>query len=700
MLTNTEILAALGQVNPMMLEQFNIMAGARRQGDTETLFSALCKMQDIKRAFLLGLLQKYLEWQSQAYLPGDGDGTAYDGTAWQLPCPPAVPPDPPTPYPITLAITAECGDGPVQVTLPSLPDFWDTGYLVVLQWPVVGTLTVDLSSWSLWYEPPAGTAASGTFVIKIRDVYGREYTVHGTYVVTCPDEPPPCPTAFFAGGLISQSEIGESPIDPTKYVNIYSAEHILGGTAPFSYLWTVDEELEIHGTTATEQYLIVKFLATFSMLFNTQKAYCTVTDANGCEYEFEITVGYGSSACTPIHIEVDGNTPIEIDIQALDGFQYFTFGLVITTGPSHGYIVIDNAMEGIITYTPVTGYSGSDSFIYGWLSNEVSGVWNNCPVTINVGPPPSGCPEPTMVMQSIFQAMYDPAEVIAGDHLVLMQFALTNVTGIGDITVRIYRADTGALLHEPDLDTWDFDGTTLYGGVSIEDNITIRVEYIVETECGTVRTNHYLTLVWNNPPVANDNFATCRRNNSVMINIIADDYDLDNDSLTIIEIDGQDFDDNVNDTIILAGGKGTVRWGDATHIEYEAPVDTEDTFVFGYMIRDNPANPLLSQTAGADITVTVQEFKCTGQVLIVIGDITGTLLTRDIEVSLNLIDIDVDHDIEWFLNTGTGYGTAETEDGATEVFTEATARIYSIRAIVTDNAKGCVYVAEINIPLT
>jgi LysM repeat protein len=141
-------------------------------------------------------------------------------------------------------------------------------------------------------------------------------------------------------------------------------------------------------------------------VFELQEANC-ITDVNLIVAGQVLIVPFVNSA--PIaaddSITTDFNTPIDINILGND-YDPDPDGLLNTAsiatynGPSGGTITVDSN-SGLVTYTPNSGYSGSDSFIY-TVNDNLGATSNLAVVTISITSPtpvpiPTATPNPYCV---------------------------------------------------------------------------------------------------------------------------------------------------------------------------------------------------------------------------------------------------------------------------------------------------------------
>ncbi len=107
-------------------------------------------------------------------------------------------------------------------------------------------------------------------------------------------------------------------------------------------------------------------------------------DANGTDSDPILVTVNVKPVGTTDNIFTPVNTPAAISVKDNDLSTTGTT-VIINTSPTHGTIAVNST--GVITYTPETNYSGSDSFTY--LLKTADGI-NSDPITVNVSTKPIG----------------------------------------------------------------------------------------------------------------------------------------------------------------------------------------------------------------------------------------------------------------------------------------------------------------------
>ncbi|MGY5865609.1 MAG: Ig-like domain-containing protein, partial [Candidatus Thorarchaeota archaeon] len=244
----------------------------------------------------------------------------------------------------------------------------------------------------------------------------------------------------------------------------------------------------------------------------------TVTDNyGGVDTDTQtVTVNYAPVAVDDAYstnedtvLQVDATTGVLENDNDIDG-DALTVQLV--SGPSHGSLTLN--VDGTFTYTPEANWFGEDSFEY-----EVSdgALTDTATVTITVNPV-NDAPMATDDEVSTNEDTPVTIDVLANDNDIDSIFlTVVSATAPSHGTVTI-NAD-GTLTYLPDADYHGPDSFTytVDDGDGATDSATVSI---------TVNPV-------NDAPVANDDLATTDEDNLVWIDVLANDVDVDGDTLTI-----------------------------------------------------------------------------------------------------------------------------------------------------------------------
>jgi gliding motility-associated-like protein len=251
--------------------------------------------------------------------------------------------------------------------------------------------------------------------------------------------------------------------------------------------------------------------------------------------------------------------------------------IVLVTSPNQGTLTI-NTTTGIIAYTPNLNFNGNDTFTY--QVKDASGALSNI-ATVNivvhpVNDAPIASPDFAVTQEEI--AISIP--VLANDSDVdntLDGTSLIVAAGASNGSA-VVQPDTGLILYTPNK---DFSGTDSFtytlkdagGATSLPATVTITVSPV------------------NDPPVAVNDQATTEENTPVNINILQNDFDVDNDIIATSVI------------ITSNPAHGTVIFNPSTGLANFTPAtDFVGNDSFTYTVQD--PGGLTSLAATVSVTVT------------------------------------------------------------------------------------------------
>ncbi|MDD9912760.1 MAG: Ig-like domain-containing protein [Alphaproteobacteria bacterium] len=414
--------------------------------------------------------------------------------------------------------------------------------------PSNGTIVVNAGS-TITYTPNTGFSGTDTFTYTITDGHGGTDTATVTVVV---DNAPPaanndtatthCGTAVTVdvlandtdpnGDTLTVTGIASAPTNGTAIVNAsgtitYTPTGTFTGTDTFTY---------------------------------------TITDGNGGTDTATVTVTVTNTAPDAVNDAVSTayNTPILIEVLKNDtDADSDTISITGTTTPSNGTIVVN--ASGTITYTPNTGFSGTDTFTY--TIDDGCGATDTATVTVVVDNAPPAANNDTAtthcgtaVTVDVLANDTDPN----GDTLTVTGIASAPANGTAVVNA------SGTITYTP---TGTFTGTDTF-------------TYSISDGNGGTDTATVTVTVTNTAPDAVNDTATTAHDTPVIISVLTNDTDADGDTISITGTTNPS-----NGTIVVNAG-GTIT--------YTPNASFIGTDTFTYTIDDG-----CGATDTATVTVTV-----------------------------------------------------------------------------------------------
>ncbi|MFX0021273.1 MAG: OmpL47-type beta-barrel domain-containing protein [Candidatus Hermodarchaeota archaeon] len=238
------------------------------------------------------------------------------------------------------------------------------------------------------------------------------------------------------------------------------------------------------------------------------------------------------------------------------------------TQPSNGTLALN---VGIFTYTPDQHYYGSDSFIY--TISDGMGGFDTAIVSITINP----INDVPLAINYSYSVDEDGELIVSAPGLLAftidfdddpLSIILVSDVSHGTLTLN----SDGTFIYIPDP---DYQGTDLF-------------KY--KANDGLADSNVGWVGIWinnvNDPPVAVDDAATTDEDVAVIIDVLTNDYDIDGDTLNIVNIL------NIIGGVAIDNGDGTIT--------FTPTLDFIGTASFNYTISD-----MLGGTDTAQCTITV-----------------------------------------------------------------------------------------------
>jgi len=282
------------------------------------------------------------------------------------------------------------------------------------------------------------------------------------------------------------------------------------------------------------------------------------------------------------------------------------------TGPANGSLTLNP--DGSFTYTPDAGFFGADSFTY--AANDGNGGSDTATVALTVTEVDEPNEPPVAVDDMVTTLEDTPVDgnVLSNDTDPEMD-ALSAMGGDGVSNGTVTLTPDGRFTYTPAPDFFGADSFTYSANDGNGNSATGTVSVTVEAA--------------NDPPVANDDGATTDEGTPVTIPVLANDTDVDGDTLSIAGLPA---------TSVLGAGLGVVGGGvsytpGSLFSGLAAGETATDSFT--YMADDGNGG-----MAPATVTVTIRGTTN----LPLLGPDSAGLLDGDTVAFLNVLDNDTDPD--------------------------------------------------------
>jgi hypothetical protein len=357
----------------------------------------------------------------------------------------------------------------------------------------------------------------------------------------------------------------------------------------------------------------------------------TVSDGNGGEDTATVTVTVGAANDAPVagddSASTAEDTPVTVSVLANDtDLEDDTLSVSAVTQGANGAVVVNaNDTE---TYTPGANFNGSDSFTY--TVSDGNGGTDTATVTVTVTP-----------VNDAPVANDDPASVAEDGSATVA--VLANDTDAENDTLTVTAVTQGAN-GTVTLNPVTYTPAANYNGA---DSFTYTIS---DGNGGTDTATVNVTVgAANDAPVANDDTATVAEDGSVSVPVLANDTDLDNDTLSV--------------TAVTQGTNGTVTLNPVTYAP-NANFNGSDSFT--YTVSDGNGG---TDTATVTVTITA-----VNDAPVTVDDSATTLAETPVTIQVRTNDTDVDSPTLTITAVTQGAnGSVAINAGQTVTYTPATA---------------------------
>ncbi|WP_221793391.1 tandem-95 repeat protein [Oceanobacter mangrovi] len=305
-------------------------------------------------------------------------------------------------------------------------------------------------------------------------------------------------------------------------------------------------------------------------------AWAGISDSSGLNF----TVANNAPVGTADSATTDEDNAVAIDVLANDSDSDSALNaasVTVTNAPSHGSTSVNTA-NGVITYTPATDYNGTDTFTYA-VDDIYTGNTGDVTVSVTIN---SVNDAPVAVSDTVetdedtdvtVDVADNDTDVDSGDSVDTATLTIVSQPAHGTASVV-----SGEILYNPDA---DFNGS---------DSLT----YQIDDQNGA--TSNVATLIINisgvnDAPVAANDSSTTDEDTDVVIDVLANDSDVDG-TLDVSQV-----------TIIADPTHGTVAVDNSTgEITYSPTADYNGSDSFTYVVKDN--EDATSNIATVSLTIT------------------------------------------------------------------------------------------------
>ncbi|WP_226570918.1 cadherin-like domain-containing protein [Mangrovibacter yixingensis] len=476
-----------------------------------------------------------------------------------------------------------------------------------------GTVVINANG-TLTYTPAANYNGTDTVTYTISDGHGGTATGTLALTVTAVNDNP-----------VAANDSATTTEDTPITVNVLANDSDVDGDS-----LTVTAASAGHGTVVINANGTLTY--TPAANYNgTDTVTYTISDGNGGTATGTLALTVTAVNDNPVTVNDSAttaeDTPITVNVLANDSDVDGDSLTVTAASASHGTVVING--DGTLTYTPAANYNGTDTVTYtisdghggtatGTLALTVTAV-NDNPVAANDS---ATTAEDTPITVNVLANDSD----VDGDTLAVTAAS----AGHGTVVINA----NGTLTYTPNA---NYNGT---------DTVT----YTISDGNGGTATGNLtvsVTAVNDNPVAANDS-ATTAEDTPVTVNVLANDSDVDGDSLTVSSASA------ANGTVVI-NANGTITYTPATNYN--------GTDTITYTVSDGNGG-----TATATLSVTVTPVNDAP----VAGTVSATT-AEDTPVTVNVLSTATDADGDTLAVTAAsaGHGTVVINGDGTLTYTPA-----------------------------
>ena len=376
-------------------------------------------------------------------------------------------------------------------------------------------------------------------------------------------------------------------------------------------------------------------------------SYAPNPDFNGTDsFTYTLLDGEGGQDTATVTITVDpvNDDPVAVDDAATGDEDTIITGTVLgndsdidgdnlttvaeTKETAHGRVIINS--DGSYSYTPDQDFNGTDSFTY--TVQDGQGGQDTATVTITVDPvnddpvavdDTASTDEDTVVSVNAANGLLANDSDVEGDTLTITQVESQALTPGAQITL-----DSGALLTVNADGSYSYDPNGAFESLGAGEQATDSFTYTIEDGQGGEATATASVTVngVNDAPLAEDDAASTDEDTEVVVGaadgLLANDSDVEGDTLTITQINGEDY--TPGDQITLDSGALLTVNADGSY-SYTPADDFNGTDSFTYTLSDgtltDEGTATITVNAVNDAPVAVDDTTSGDEDTVIIGNV-------------------------------------------------------------------------------
>ncbi|MCI0393414.1 MAG: tandem-95 repeat protein [Chloroflexi bacterium] len=370
--------------------------------------------------------------------------------------------------------------------------------------PANGTAVINPAS-SVTYTPAANFEGVDSFFYTISDGNGGSDTAVVTVTVTSLNDNP-----------VAGDDAATTDEDEAVTVDVLANDSDVDGDP----LVVSNVTAAANGTVIINPNDTITYIPATNFHGSDSFVY-TIQDGNGGADTAVVSITVNPVNDAPVAVDDNATTnedlPVTVAVLANDSdVDGDTLTVASVTQPAHGAVVINP--DNTLTYTPAANFNGSDSFNY--TVSDGNGGLDTATVTVSISP-----------VNDAPVAVNDSA-VTTEDAAVTVDVLANDFDVDGDtLTVTVVTTPTNGVVVLNGMGTMTYTPDPDFNGVDSFSYTIVDGQGGEDTASVTIAVNPV-----NDAPVAVDDSATTNEDNPVAVAVLANDSDVDGDSLTVASV--------------------------------------------------------------------------------------------------------------------------------------------------------------------